>query len=139
MSEGGRNARTQQNLCFGGFVRWLPPPNFGGGALRSESHKKSSEKRVRGASALGGTTTPPKGETCDNFGVVGLTAGKNGAIIVQEVGNVEKNDTKVRLSVTLAPKVLEKLDILCREKGVSRPAIVALALDKYWKEEHPDW
>lgn len=68
-----------------------------------------------------------------------MTAGKNGAIIVQEVGNVEKNDTKVRLSVTLAPKVLEKLDILCREKGVSRPAIVALALDKYWKEEHPDW
>lgn len=70
---------------------------------------------------------------------MGLTAGKNGAIIVQEVGNVEKNDTKVRLSVTLAPKVLEKLDILCREKGVSRPAIVALALDKFWKEEHPDW
>lgn len=102
--------------------------------------KKSSEKRVRGASALGGYyDTPLRGETCDNFGVVGLTAGKNGAIIVQEVGNVEKNDTKVRLSVTLAPKVLEKLDILCREKGVSRPAIVALALDKFWKEEHPDW
>ena len=61
LSEGGRNARTQQNLCFGGFVRWLPPPNFGGGALRSESHKKSSEKRVRGASALGGYyDTPPR-------------------------------------------------------------------------------
>lgn len=52
---------------------------------------------------------------------------------------MENNETKVRVSVTLAPKVLEKLDILCREKGVNRPAIVALALDKYWKEEHPDW
>lgn len=52
---------------------------------------------------------------------------------------MENNQTKVRLSVTLAPKTLEKLDILCREKGVNRPAIVAIALDKYWKEEHPDW
>ena len=101
--------------------------------------KKFRKTGAGGRQPWGGTTTPPQGETCDNFGVVGLTAGKNGAIIVQEVGNVEKNDTKVRLSVTLAPKVLEKLDILCREKGVSRPAIVALALDKYWKEEHPDW
>lgn len=111
----------------------------GGCRRRTLAAEHRGRLRGRWAAKRGGTTTPPQGETCDNFGVVGLTAGKNGAIIVQEVGNVEKNDTKVRLSVTLAPKVLEKLDILCREKGVSRPAIVALALDKYWKEEHPDW
>lgn len=121
--------------------------SFGGCRRRTLAAERSApnptkkfRKTGAGGVSLGGVLRhPPKGETCDNFGVVGLTAGKNGAIIVQEVGNVEKNDTKVRLSVTLAPKVLEKLDILCREKGVSRPAIVALALDKYWKEEHPDW
>lgn len=47
--------------------------------------------------------------------------------------------TKVRVNITLTPRNLERLDILCREKGVNRPAIVALALDKFWKEEHPDW
>lgn len=51
---------------------------------------------------------------------------------------MEENRTRVRINLTIAPNMLEKLDILCREKGVNRPAIVALALDKYWKEEHPD-
>lgn len=74
--------------------------------------------------------------TCDDSG---LTAGRNCANIMQEVRIMEKSETKVRLSVTLAPKTLEKLDILAKEKGVNRPAIVAIALDKYWKEEHPDW
>lgn len=57
----------------------------------------------------------------------------------KEVVFMEENKTKVRLNITLTPKNLEKLDILCGEKGVSRPVIIALALDKYWKEEHPDW
>lgn len=52
---------------------------------------------------------------------------------------MEENKTRVRINLTIAPNMLEKLDALCREKGVNRPAIVALALDKYWKEEHPDW
>lgn len=52
---------------------------------------------------------------------------------------MDETKTKVRVNITLTPKNLEKLDFLCREKGVNRPAIVALALDKYWKEEHPDW
>lgn len=51
---------------------------------------------------------------------------------------MDKAQTKVRVNITFAPNMLEKLDILCREKGVNRPAILALALDKYWKEEHPD-
>lgn len=50
-----------------------------------------------------------------------------------------EDKTKVRVSLTLTPRNVEKLDYLCREKGVSRPAIIALALDKFWKEEHPDW
>lgn len=53
--------------------------------------------------------------------------------------NMKENETKVRVSLTLTPKTVEKLDYLCREKGVSRPAIISIALDKYWKEEHPDW
>lgn len=52
---------------------------------------------------------------------------------------MENPQTKVRLSVTLTPKNLEKLDILVRDKGLNRPAIIALAIDKLWKEEHPDW
>ena len=53
--EGGRNARTQQNLCFGGFVRWLPPPNFGGGAPGSAP---GAVGRKRG----GYYDTPPRGD-----------------------------------------------------------------------------
>lgn len=61
LSEGGRNARTQQNLCFGVFVRQLPPPNFGGGALRSEFPKKVPKNGYGGRQPWGGTTTPPLG------------------------------------------------------------------------------
>lgn len=56
----------------------------------------------------------------------------------KEVVDVDENRNRVRINLTIAPNMLEKLDILCREKGVNRPAIVALALDKYWKEEHPE-
>ena len=52
---------------------------------------------------------------------------------------MENTETKVRVSVTLTPKNLQKLDILVRDKGLNRPAIIALAIDKLWKEEHPDW
>lgn len=47
-------------------------------------------------------------------------------------------ETRVRVQLTLAPNVREKLDELCREKGMMRPALVSMLIDKYWKEEHPD-
>ena len=47
-------------------------------------------------------------------------------------------ETRVRINLTVAPNMLEKLDQMCREKGMMRPALVALALDKLWKEEHSD-
>lgn len=47
-------------------------------------------------------------------------------------------ETRVRINLTITPGMLEKLDTLCREKGVMRPALVAMAIDKLWKEEHPD-
>ena len=44
----------------------------------------------------------------------------------------------VRMGLTLSPKTAEKLDQLCREKGVKRPAVVSFAIDLLWKEEHTD-
>ena len=44
----------------------------------------------------------------------------------------------VRVGLTLSPETLEKLDQLCKEKGVKRPAVVSFAIDLLWKEEHAD-
>lgn len=41
----------------------------------------------------------------------------------------------VRIQITLAKSVLEKLDWMCEEKGMRRSAVLALAFDKLWKEE----
>lgn len=70
--------------------------------------------------------------TSDSFG---LTCRWTCAILVWEVCKME---TRVRVQLTLAPNVRDKLDELCREKGMMRPALVSLAIDKLWKEEHPD-
>ena len=43
-----------------------------------------------------------------------------------------------RITVGLSPVVMEKLDRLCEEKGLKRPALLSIAIDKLWKEEHPD-
>ncbi len=43
-----------------------------------------------------------------------------------------------KISVALAPSTMEKLDELCREKGVKRPAVLSFAIDLLWKEEHAD-
>ncbi|MDE6590330.1 MAG: hypothetical protein K2K53_08340 [Oscillospiraceae bacterium] len=43
-----------------------------------------------------------------------------------------------RISVGLHPVVLKRLDDLCAEKGLKRPAVVAEAINKLWKEEHAD-
>lgn len=64
-----------------------------------------------------------------------LTALVSCDIIVWEVCKME---TRVRVQLTLAPNIRDKLDELCREKGMMRPALVSLAIDKLWKEEHPD-
>lgn len=64
LSEGGRNARTQQNLCFGGFVRQLPPPNFGGGPLPSNSREKFWKTGFRGFRHGGVLRHPPIGALC---------------------------------------------------------------------------
>ena len=43
-----------------------------------------------------------------------------------------------RITVGLCPVVMDKLDRLCEEKGLKRPALLSIAIDKLWKEEHPD-
>lgn len=43
-----------------------------------------------------------------------------------------------KITVTLSPVVMEKLDKMCEEKGIKRPAVISIALDKMWKEEHTD-
>ena len=43
-----------------------------------------------------------------------------------------------KISVALAPSTMEKLDELCREKGVKRRAVISFAIDLLWKEEHTD-
>ena len=43
-----------------------------------------------------------------------------------------------KISIALAPGTMDKLDQLCAEKGVKRPAVISFAIDKLWKEEHAD-
>mgnify|MGYP002711378731 CR=1 FL=1 len=43
-----------------------------------------------------------------------------------------------RITIGLSPVVMDKLDRLCEEKGLKRPALLSIAIDKLWKEEHPD-
>lgn len=44
----------------------------------------------------------------------------------------------VRMQITLAPEIAEKLDLYCKKKGVRRSAVISFALDELWKEEHSD-
>lgn len=41
-----------------------------------------------------------------------------------------------KITVQLSPVILEKLDRICEEKGIRRPAALSIAIDKLWKEEH---
>lgn len=43
-----------------------------------------------------------------------------------------------KITVGLTPIIADKLDQLCEEKGLRRPALLSVAIDKLWKEEHPD-
>ena len=51
---------------------------------------------------------------------------------------MENQQTKVRISVTIAPNMLEKLDEMCRAMGMNRPSVIAMAIDRLWKEERFD-
>lgn len=46
-------------------------------------------------------------------------------------------DTK-RLQATLKSWTMDRLEQICNEKGISKSAAIALAIDKLWKEEHAD-
>lgn len=41
-----------------------------------------------------------------------------------------------KITVQLSPVVLQKLDQICKEKGIRRPAAMSIAIDKLWKEDH---
>lgn len=44
-----------------------------------------------------------------------------------------------RFQVTLKPSVREKMDILCKEQGLTRSALITLLLNREWKEDgHSD-
>jgi len=43
-----------------------------------------------------------------------------------------------KITVKLAPVIMEKLDRICEEKGVKRPAAISIAIEKLWKEEYAD-
>ncbi len=46
--------------------------------------------------------------------------------------------TNVRFQMTFSEKTAEKLQKLAADKGLSKSALVAVAIDKLWKEERPD-
>ena len=46
--------------------------------------------------------------------------------------------TNVRFQMTFSEKTAEKLQKLASDKGLSKSALVAVAIDKLWKEERPD-
>lgn len=41
-----------------------------------------------------------------------------------------------KITVLLAPGIMEKLDRICAEKGVKRPAAISVAIERLWKEEY---
>ena len=43
-----------------------------------------------------------------------------------------------RITVKLSSVIMEKLDRICAEKGVKRPAAISFAIEKFWKEECAD-
>lgn len=43
-----------------------------------------------------------------------------------------------KITVSLSAGIMEKLDCICAEKGVKRPAAISVAIEKLWKEEYAD-
>lgn len=69
------------------------------------------------------------------FVILMLTLYYGCVMLVFEVVSMEKG---VRIGLTLSPGTVEKLDKICKEKGVKRPAAVSFAIDLLWKEEYAD-
>ncbi len=42
----------------------------------------------------------------------------------------------VKVQITLAPVIVEKLDEIKKNKGLGRSAVIALAVEKLWREEY---
>lgn len=40
-----------------------------------------------------------------------------------------------KIQITLSETAMEKLENLCDEKGVKRSAIIAMAIDKFYRDE----
>lgn len=47
-------------------------------------------------------------------------------------------DETKRVQVSLRSDVLERLDVLAREMGLKRSAVLSLLINEKWKEEHTD-
>ena len=47
-------------------------------------------------------------------------------------------DEMKRLQITLRPEILEKLDVLARERSLNGSAALTLLINEKWKEEHTD-
>lgn len=47
-------------------------------------------------------------------------------------------DDVKRLQITLAPDVLERLDVIARDMGLKRSAVLAILINERWKEEYSD-
>lgn len=47
-------------------------------------------------------------------------------------------EERSRLQITLLPGVLEKLDVISRDMGLKRSAVIALLINEKWKEEYSD-
>lgn len=43
-----------------------------------------------------------------------------------------------KITVILSDGIMEKLDKICEEKGVKRPAALSFCIEKIWKEEYAD-
>lgn len=43
-----------------------------------------------------------------------------------------------KITVALAPQIMDKLDGICAEKGIKRPAALSIAIERLWKEEYAD-
>lgn len=43
-----------------------------------------------------------------------------------------------RMQITLSQVTFERLEIMSKEKGLSRSGLVSLALNELWKEERSD-
>ena len=127
-----------------------PKPRRAHGAERVGTtilHRARWECRL-GAETWGGTTTPPHGcfVLCAPSHVTAVTGD---TIMLDTCGRtciIEYNQLKggrsmansKRLQVTVSESTLERLLAICEDKGLSRSAVLSLALDKLWKEEYAD-